>query len=186
MTVIQFFFFVLTGIIFSVQIKNIWTGENKQNLFTWSLWTILMFFLATNLWLRNGNYLPTAIYTLCNLATTAAIFFRSNGPQSWTRRESTILLLIVISLTVWWQTTTAIATIAITTASLLAGIPSLIDTVKSPKSTSSLVCFGFILVNLCALLLGKEWSIPERFQACVGAGFWISMLIASCPRSNTD
>jgi len=142
--------------------KQISTGNVKQNLATWILWSILDGIAAGTLIIQHGNFLLPAAYTLGG-ATTVLCILISTKKTGWTWFESFITLLVIICLIVWASSGAKTATIASSLALVLAGVPQLIESYRKPWDTPVLIYIGYTTANILSVLGGKDWSVEERF-----------------------
>ena len=133
----------------------------EQNFLTWALWAILDAIATLSILFQSGNFLLAAIFTLGSIVT-AIIVLRSSNKPDWTWFEIMIIVMIIICLTVWHRSGSRTATIASTTALLLASIPQLGDVWRNPQKTPTLPYVIWSLANFVTIWGGKNWSVEER------------------------
>jgi len=153
-------------------------GKVKQNLATWVLWALLDGIAAASIFYQHGNYLLIAAYTLGSTVTSLSILRSKNF--KWTLFHTMVSLLVAACIVVWAISGAYVATIASTTAVIIAGIPLVVDCYRKPEENPFLTYLGFLTANALATMGGKEWSVPERLYpaACVVYGVITVLLVA--------
>jgi hypothetical protein len=111
---------------------------------------------------QKGNFLLPAAYT-AGSAITSFLIVKSGNKTSWTWFETMVASLVVISMGVWYLSGDKVATVASTTAMVVAGIPQLVDAYKKPQDMPFLVFVSYLIANGLSTAGGKGWSIGERF-----------------------
>jgi hypothetical protein len=159
--------FAWTGSIFALLIYfplwwQIYKGAVKQNYLTWILWAILDVIVAATIIVQDGNYLLPVTYAIGSFVTFCLIL-RVGDKASWSWFETTIVFLVFASIFIWHSSGSKIATIASTSAMLIAGIPQLVDAFKRPREMPMAPYFGYFVANCLSVAGGKKWSIEERF-----------------------
>ena len=156
--------------------KQIVSGEAKQNLLTWALWATLDFVVAATIIVQGGNFLLPITYGVGSLVTVYFIW-KSGNKAAWTWFETMVATLTIASMVIWYFSGGKVATIASTTAMLVAGIPQLIDAWKKPQEMPIVAYFGYFVANCLSAAGGKSWAIEERFYP-IGAAIFC-LLIAT-------
>lgn len=175
--------FTLAGSILALLIyfplwKQIRSGEAKQNYLTWILWGLLDFIVAATIIVQHGNWLLPITYGFGSLITFYFIL-KAGEKASWTWFETMVVSLVIASMVIWYFSGSKIATIASTSAMLIAGIPQLIDTYKKPHEMPLLAYFGYFIANCLSTAGGKNWSIEERFYPTGAAIFCLLIALLS-------
>lgn len=159
-------------ILLSVQI---FTGKVKQNFASWILWATLEIIVAASIISQHGNFLLPASYSLGCMIIALSIIKSKN--ISWTWFETFIACLAIACMIVWSISNARIATIASTSAVLIAGIPLLIDCYKNPWDNPFFIYSSFLIANALATAGGKNWSVEERLYPASCTGFTILVVI---------
>lgn len=150
-----------------------------QNFLTWILWFSLDVVVTASLVSKKGNLLLAATYTIGSFITVLVI--RKFGDKGrWTRFETMVLALVFLSMAVWCFSGDRMATIASTTAIVIAGIPLLVDTFKEPKKAPLAVYAGYVVASCLSAVGGKNWSVEERlYPVAIGIFSLLCALFAS-------
>lgn len=135
-------------------------GKVKQNLATWVLWALLDGIAAASIFYQHGNYFLVAAYASGSTVTSLSILRSRNF--AWTLFHTMVSLLVLACVIVWAISGAYVATIASTTAVIIAGIPLLIDCYKTPAENPFSTYLGFLIANGLGTIGGKEWSVSER------------------------
>lgn len=153
-------------ILLSIQIL---VGKTKQNFASWILWAILEFIVAASIISQHGSFLLPATYSLGCMIVVLSIIKSKNF--SWTWFETFVACMALACMIIWSISSARIATIASTSAVLIAGIPLLIECYKNPLNNPFLIYFLFLIANILGTAGGKDWSVEERFYPVSCAGF---------------
>jgi len=131
-----------------------------QSFATWGLWAVLDTILTITLWQQHGNYLLSLGFALGGVALAVALLWQGNW--SWGKFETIIALMVLASLAVWKFSGPRNATIAVTTAICLAGIPGFVEMLRQPQPSAAKLWAGFTLANLLAYFGGTAMTLEER------------------------
>lgn len=130
------------------------------------IWGILNAIIALASYVQVGNYALAGLYTVTSFLTATVIFVKSGS--SWNQSDTWVLLCAVGSMVIWYFTGPWWATVASTTAVMLAGIPQLQEINRNPDRQKWWPWASFAIANLCSICAGREWSVPERlYPTCV-------------------
>lgn len=142
--------------------KQVRNGKAKQNLLTWALWGALDAVVAATIIVQGGNFLLLVVYTI---GSTITVYFilKAGNKAAWTWFETMVASLTIASMVIWYLSGGKVATIASTTAMLIAGIPQLIDAWKKPQDMPFLAYISYSIANCLSTAGGKSWAIEERF-----------------------
>ena len=143
-------------------------GKVKQNLATWILWSSLDGVCAATIWAQAGNYQLVLAYTLGGLITTFCIL--KSGEAKWTWFESFITGMVFGCVIIWVLAGSRLASIAGTSAMIIAGIPQLLESYRKPWGSPILIFLGYTIANGLSVVGAKGWTIEERFypgSACL-------------------
>ncbi len=157
---------------------SILRGKVKQNLATWVLWALLDGIAAASIFYQHGNYLLTASFALGSTFASLSII-RSKNFQ-WTWFETMVASLVVACIITWAVSGAYVATIASTTAVIIAGVPTLVECYKKSWDNPFSTYLSFLIANILGTMGGKEWSVIERFYtaSCTVYCFIAVILIA--------
>ncbi len=136
-------------------------GDTRQNFATWLMWGILDAIVALSIYSRGGNYLLVTLYTVTSLLISACIYYRFGF--SWTIYETKVAWLACVCMLVWYLTGSWYAIIASTFAVIIAGDPQVRDIWTDTDNQKAWSWIGFGIANFFGILMGKEWSVAERF-----------------------
>ena len=161
--------------------KQIRSGRARQNLLTWVLWCCLDGVVVATLIAQKVNVSLAAAYTVGS-GITAVFIAKAGNKSSWTWFETMVLGLVFASMVIWYFSGSKMATIAGTTAMLIAGVPQLIDTWKKPQESPSLINFVYFVANCLATAGGKSWAVEERFYPASAAAFCLLIAMVSLRR----
>jgi len=131
-----------------------------QSFATWGLWAVLDTILTITLWQQHGNYLLSLGFALGGVALAVALLWQGNW--SWGKFETIIALMVLASLAVWKFSGPRNATIAVTTAICLAGIPGFVEMLRQPQPSAAKLWAGFTVANLLAYFGGTAMTLEER------------------------
>lgn len=150
--------------------KQIVSGKAKQNLLTWVLWGVLDTVVAATIIVQGGSFLLPVTYGMGSIVT-AFFILKSGNKTTWTWFETMVATLTIASMVIWYFSGSKIATVASTTAMLIAGIPQLIDAWKKPQDMPFLAYISYSIANCLSVAGGKSWAIEERFYPASAAIF---------------
>ncbi len=154
-----------------------------QSFATWGLWAVLDTILTVTLWQQHGNYFLSLGFAVGGIALAAVLL--AKGCWSWGKFETAIALMVLVSLAVWKFSGPRNATIAVTTAVVIAGVPGFVEMLRAPQSGAGKVWAGFTLANLLAFFGGTAMTVEERL---VPAAFTVicALMVVACwwPQKN--
>lgn len=133
----------------------------EQNFATWILWAILDGIATASIIYQHGNFLLTAAFSLGSTITAICILKSKNFSWGWF--ESMATFLAIACMVIWALSGARIATIASTTAVLIAGLPLMWDCYKRPWKNPFFTYSAFMVSNVLGTAGGKNWSVEERF-----------------------
>ena len=162
-------------ILLSIQILE---GKIKQNFCTWVLWAILEVITAVNLIIQHGNFLLPALYSVGCMIVALAIIKSKNF--LWTWWETFVACMALVCMGIWIISGSRDATIASTTAVIVAGFPLIKDCYKNPSENPFLLFSGFLIANALSTIGGANWSVEERLYpaACTVFTLLVVLLVA--------
>lgn len=150
-------------------------GEKGQSpsFASFFIWGILNAIIAFASYVQGGNYVLVTVYTATSFLTAVVILLKSG--LSWSTSNTLVFLGAITSMIIWYFSGPWWATVASTTAVMLAGIPQLQEINRNPDNQKWWPWASFGVANLCSIWAGKDWSVPERlYPTCA---FLFSVLL---------
>lgn len=147
-----------------------------QSFATWGLWAVLDTILTVTLWQQHGNYLLSLGFAVGGVALAAVLL--AQGIWTWGRFETVIALLVLASLAVWAFSGPRNATIAVTTAVCIAGVPGFVEMLRRPQPAAGRLWAGFTVANLLAFFGGTAMTVGERLAPAAFIGLCGLMAVA--------
>src|SRR5277367_1129782 len=89
-----------------------------------------------------------------------------------------IALMVLASLAVWKFSGPRNATIAVTTAICIAGIPGIVEMARRPQRSAAKLWAGYTVANSLSLFGGAMWSVEERLAPAAFVALSVAMLAA--------
>lgn len=142
-------------------IAGILKSKARQSFAAFLLWALLDTIATITTILKEGNYWLSLSNALG--AAIVAILLALKKQISWTWIETITAILVIICLNVWYFTGAKEGIIASSLAMLIASIPQILDTYKTPGETPATVYIIFLVANILSFIAGKGWTIEERF-----------------------
>lgn len=143
-------------------------GTTEQNRLTWGLWGALDIIATITIIAQKGNFLLPAAYVIGSVMTVYFIS-RTGKKSAWTWFETMVTLLVIICMVIWYFVNSKAATIASSSALLIAGVPQLVDAWRRPHEMPFLVYVSYTIANGLSTAGGKNWSVEERFYPATAA-----------------
>jgi hypothetical protein len=100
------------------------------------------------------------------------------GGFAWGKFETVIALMVLASLAVWKFSGPRNATIAVTTAICIAGVPGIVEMVRKPQRSAAKLWAGYTVANSLSLFGGAMWSVEERLAPAAFVALSVAMLAA--------
>jgi hypothetical protein len=147
-----------------------------QSIATWGLWAVLDTILTITLWQQHGNYLLSLGFAVGGVAL--AVVLLAQGSWKWGRFETVIALMVLASLAVWQFSGPRHATIAVTTAVCIAGVPGFVEMLRQPQPAAAKLWAGFTVANLLAYFGGTAMTVEERLVPAAFTGLCGLMFVA--------
>ena len=162
-TIFDFVIFVVTIIAYIILIVDILKNNGiSQNFFTWILWAILDGILLITIYEEEGADLP--IVAGCVLGSFfVAIFLLFVKKIKWTKNESWILLLVITTVSIWlWSGSNVVGIISAVASEMLAGIPLMKASWKTPGSQLTLASYIFFIISyILSIYNSPDWQIEN-------------------------
>jgi len=139
--------------------------KTKPNKVTWWIWAaaplIGSFAMYSSNWLT-WNILPVFMAGFIPLLIFISSFINKNSYWELKKLDYICLILAILALILWQVTDNPLLAIVFwILADFLAAIPILIKTYNFPETENPFPFFAWLLANLSALLVIKEWNIEE-------------------------
>jgi hypothetical protein len=131
-----------------------------QSFATWGLWAVLDGILTITLWQQHGNYLLSLGFALGGAALTVTLLVQ--GGWAWGKFETLIALMVLAGIAVWKFSGPRNATIAVTVAVCIAGIPGFVEMLRKPQPAAGKLWAGFTVANVLAFFGGTAMTVEER------------------------
>lgn len=147
-----------------------------QSFATWGLWAVLDIILTITLWQQHGNYLLSLGFAVGGVAL--AVVLLAQGSWKWSRFETVIALMVLASLAVWKFSGPRNATIAVTAAVCIAGVPGFVEMLRQPQPAAGKLWAGFTVANLFAFFGGTAMTVEERLVPAAFTGLCALMVVA--------
>lgn len=144
-------------------ITGIIKSKIEQSFAAFLLWAMIDTIASITTILEKGNYwLP-----LANTAGSSiiALLLAIKKQVSWTWVETMTTVLVVVCLLIWYTAGETAGIISSSLAVVIASIPQMVATYRSPSTTPTMPYIIFLIANILSFLAGKSWTIEERFYA---------------------
>jgi len=147
-----------------------------QSFATWGLWAVLDSMLTITLWQQHGNYLLSLGFAVGGVFLSAVLL--AQGGWAWGKFESVIALMVLASLAVWKFSGPRNATIAVTAAICIAGIPGIVEMLRKPQRSAAKVWAGYTLANVLSFFGGTAMTLEERLVPAAFTLLSVLMMVA--------
>ena len=131
-----------------------------QSFATWGLWAVLDTILTITLWQQHGNFLLSLGFAVGGIVLAVVLLLQ--GGWAWGKFETVIALMVLAGIAVWKFSGPRNATIAVTFAVLIAGIPGFVEMLRKPQPAAGKLWAGFTVANLLAYFGGTAMTLEER------------------------
>ncbi len=150
-----------------------------QSVATWGLWAVLDSMLTITLYQQHGNYLLSLGFAVGGLFLAAVLL--AQGGWAWGKFETIIALMVLASVAVWKFSGPRSATIAVTTAICVAGLPEFVALLRRPQPSMGRLWLGYTVANTLAFFGGTAMTVEERFPPAAFAAL-SALMLAACWR----
>ncbi len=147
-----------------------------QSFATWGLWAVLDSMLTITLRQQHGNYLLSLGFAVGGIVLAVVLLVQ--GGWAWGKFETVIALMVLASLTVWRFSGPRNATIAVTAAVCIAGIPGFVEMLRKPQPAAGKLWAGFTIANVLAFFGGTAMTVEERLVPVAFTGLCGLMAVA--------
>ncbi|MDD5138716.1 MAG: hypothetical protein PHY43_00470 [Verrucomicrobiales bacterium] len=147
-----------------------------QSFATWGLWAVLDSMLTITLWQQHGNYLLSLGFAVGGVVLSAVLL--AQGGWAWGRFETTIALMVLAGVAVWKFSGPRNATIAVTVAVCIAGIPGFVEMLRKPQPAAGKLWAGFTVANVLAYFGGTAMTVEERLVPAAFTALSVLMVVA--------
>ncbi|HTF18520.1 MAG TPA: hypothetical protein VK658_10630 [Chryseolinea sp.] len=138
----------------------------RQSFAAFFLWGILDTIAMISAFLQDGNFWLAASNVAGAFSIAGLLLYKRQF--EWSPTESITGVLVVVCLIVWYTAGNTGAIVASSVAVVIAGIPQMAHTRRSPKDTPIAVYLVWLAANTLSLFAGRSWTIDERFYAVCG------------------
>ena len=147
-----------------------------QSFATWGLWAALDSMLTITLWQQHGNYLLSLGFAMGGVFLSVVLL--AQGGWAWGKFETIIALMVLASLAVWKFSGPRNATIAVTTAICIAGIPGFVEMLRQPQPSAGKLWAGYTVANCLSFFGGTAMTVEERLAPAAFTVLSVLMLVA--------
>jgi len=149
--------------------KLIWQRKTSpQSSASWLMWVILdAVLLGSTIAAKQPMWLPLS-YTLGAAAVTVTLFAR--GVWLWSWKETVCGVGALIAAYLWLNTGALAGIIAGLVAMTFAGMPIMIDMIKTPVR-STLPVWGWTVVACICTIIGSDWTWEGTLVAAGGLSY---------------
>jgi hypothetical protein len=147
-----------------------------QSFATWGLWVVLDSMLTITLWQQHGNYFLSLGFAVGGGFLSVVLL--AQGGFAWGKFETVIALMVLASLAVWKFSGPRNATIAVTAAVCIAGIPGIVEMARKPQRTAAKLWAAYTVSNGLSLFGGLTWTVEERLVPAAFMALSAAMLVA--------
>lgn len=156
-------------------------GTVTQSLATYVLWFALDATVGFSLLARGGSYgLPLAYAAGSFIIITSILKSKDYG--TWTMFEVGVSVMVIVSLVVWEFAGSRNAAISATAGMLLAGLPLVSDSWKSPEKAPLGVYVGYTTANTLNCIGANAWTVEERLYSFSCAVLCIVLVVITVAR----
>lgn len=152
------------------------TRAAGQSFATWGLWAVLDSILTITLWQQHGNYLLSLGFAVGGIFLSVVLL--AQGGFAWGKFETVIAIMVLASLMVWKFSGPRHATIAVTVAICVAGIPGLVEMARRPQPSAGKLWAGYTVANGLSFFGGVAMTVEERLVPAAFAALSVLMLAA--------
>ena len=147
-----------------------------QSFATWGLWAVLDSMLTITLWQQHGNYLLSLGFAVGGVFLSVVLL--AQGGWAWGKFETVIALMVLASLAVWKFSGPRNATIAVTTAICIAGIPGFVEMLRKPQPSAGKLWAGYTVANGLSFFGGTAMTLEERLVPAAFTALSVLMVVA--------
>ena len=164
------------GLFVPMIVEIVRTRGAGQSFATWGLWAVLDSMLTITLWQQHGNYLLSLGFAVGGVFLSVVLL--AQGGFTCGKFESVNAPMVLASLAVRQYSGPRNATIAVTTAICIAGIPGIVEMARRPQRSAAKLWAGYTVANSLSLFGGAMWSVEERLAPAAFVALSVAMLIA--------
>jgi hypothetical protein len=140
------------------------TGEGLS-LATFGLWSALAWITSFTMLNQKANPAVPMIYGVGATATTIVLLYK--GRYGWSWLDTLIAVLVVLCVVFWLTKGARWALVLSVVAAVIAGIPFVVMTWKSPANSPIIPNSSFLLANFLAFVSAKAWTLEDRLYSGV-------------------
>lgn len=147
-----------------------------QSFATWGLWAVLDSMLTITLWQQHGNYLLSLGFAVGGVFLSLVLL--AQGGWAWGKLETVIALMVFASLAVWKFSGPRNATIAVTVAICVAGLPGFVAMLRKPQPSAGKLWAAYTVANSLSFFGGTAMTVEERLAPAAFTALSVLMLVA--------
>ena len=161
-------------------IIGILKNKIEQSFAAFMLWGMLDTIATITTIIEGGNFwLPLSNAIGANLM---AILLVVKKQVSWSWVETMTSILVVICLIIWYVAGETAGILSSSLAVVIASIPQMVDTFKSPETTPTGPYMIFLTANIVSFIGGETWTIEERFYPACSIFLCVVIIVFSLKR----
>jgi len=180
----QLFFQPFAGLIgmlaYVFLISDLIKSKVKQNFFSFLLWAMLDTIATVTTIFKGGNYWLPLSNALGGVIVGIVLAIKKQVSFSWV--EVLTAVLVIICLIVWHFSGPKAGIISSSLAVVIAGIPQIVETYKTPSMTPTGVYVIFLTANILSFIAGRNWTIQERFYSGCTVLLCLVIVLFSTPK----
>lgn len=155
---------IIAGLMFIPIIVDAIRGASF-NPVSFLLWSGLSLVLTLVLIKSGDSWILPACWVVSDCIVGTVLLFGLHQKATFGTHEIVITVLIVVCTVVWLTSKTWVATVACTTALVLAALPQTFDIYRHPEHASWKIWAIYFVSNTLAFLGGQRWNIEDRLPA---------------------
>ena len=135
------------------------SGEGLS-LTTFLLWSMLAWITTITTVKAGANPAVPCIYAMGSSATALILLYK--GKIGWSSFDSIIAVLVVMCVILWLSKGARWALVLSVIAAVIAAVPFIIVTWKTPSSSPIIANSGFFFANILSFAAAKAWTLEDR------------------------
>lgn len=139
--------------------KMIRDNPEKYNSTTMFLWCFIDAIAGISMFLEGGNYILAGLFVVGSYSMGVILW--SHRKITFGEKEIIIFAMVICCIGIWFFSSNIWATIASTTATILAGVPQFLDSRKKPDRKSTHVWLLFFAGGAISFFAGKDWDFES-------------------------
>lgn len=140
------------------------TGEGVS-LTTFTLWSVLAWIAGFSILKQGANPSVPMMYAVGSGSTAFVLLLKKRF--EWSGLDTVTIILVGLCVVLWLTRGPRWAMIMSIVTGVIAGLPFIVMTWKSPASSPIISSSGFLLANFLFFLSGKKWTLEDRLYGGV-------------------